>query len=106
MGYVFLAAAIVAEVCATLSLRQAARGSLRWYVPVVVGYVVAFTMLTLVLAEGIGLGAAYGIWAASGVALTAVASHRLFGEPFTRLMAVGVGAIVAGVLLIELGAGH
>ncbi|SDO09304.1 small multidrug resistance pump [Klenkia soli] len=106
MGYVFLAAAIVSEVAATLSLRKAAHGSRRWYIPVVIGYLVAFTMLALVLAEGIGLGVAYGIWAAAGVAMTAVATKFLFGEPFTKLMAAGIAAIVAGVLLIELGAAH
>lgn len=106
MGYVFLAAAILSEVAATLSLRKAAHGSKRWYIPVAAGYLIAFVMLALVLSEGIGLGVAYGIWAASGVAITAVATKFLFGEPFTKLMAAGIGAIVVGVLLIELGAAH
>lgn len=106
MGYVFLAAAIISEVAATLSLRKAAHGSRPWYIPVVIGYLIAFVMLTLVLAEGIGLGVAYGIWAASGVAITAVATKFLFGEPFTKLMAGGIGAIAIGVLLIEIGAAH
>ncbi len=55
---------------------------------------------------GMPLGIAYGIWAAAGVALTAVASRFLFGEPLTRKMLGGIGFIVVGVLLIELGAGH
>ncbi|KQS66696.1 multidrug efflux SMR transporter [Modestobacter sp. Leaf380] len=106
MGYLFLVLAIVAEVSATLSLRMASRGSRRWYVPVVVGYVVAFGLLALVLREGIGLGVAYGIWAASGVALTAVAGRVLFAEPLTRTMVAGIAVIVSGVLLIELGSAH
>lgn len=52
------------------------------------------------------LGVAYGIWAAAGVALTAVASRFLFGEPLTRRMLAGMGFIVIGVLLIEFGAAH
>ena len=32
--------------------------------------------------------------------------YALFGEPFTRLMLVGIGFIAAGVLLVELGANH
>ena len=56
--------------------------------------------------EGLGLGVAYGIWAASGVALTAVASKALFKEPLTALMMGGIALIIAGVLLVELGALH
>lgn len=50
------------------------------------------------------LGVAYGIWGASGVAFTAVGSFRLFGEPITALMGVGIIVIIAGVLCVELGA--
>ena len=72
----------------------------------VVGYVTAFTLLSLTLAQGVPLGVAYGIWAASGVALTAILSKFLFKEPFTWLMGLGIVFIVGGVLLIELGAAH
>ena len=36
--------------------------------------------------------------------LTAVAAAALFGEPLTPLMGLGFAVIVAGVLLVELGA--
>ena len=52
------------------------------------------------------LGVAYGIWSAAGVALTAVASRVLFKEPLTLVMILGLGLIMGGVLLIELGAAH
>lgn len=106
MGFITLTGAIISEVLATLSLRVAATGRRRWYAPVLAGYLIAFVMLSLTLNAGIGLGVAYGIWAASGVALTAIASKYLFNEPFTKTMAAGIGLIVAGVLMIELGAGH
>jgi small multidrug resistance pump len=67
---------------------------------------VAFVMLTLTLAAGMPLGVAYGIWAAAGVALTAVISKVLFKEPLTWLMGFGIVLIIGGVLLIEVGAGH
>jgi small multidrug resistance pump len=95
---------ILTEVAGTLSLRMAARGRRRWYAAVAVGYLVAFTCLSLVLAEGMALGVAYGIWSASGVALTALAGRVLFREPFTWVTAAGVALIAGGVLLIELGA--
>lgn len=106
MMWLFLIGAILTEVAATLSLRVASEGRKAWYAPVVAGYLLAFTFLTLALRQGMGLGVAYGIWAAAGVALTAVAGRVLFGEPLTRVMVLGLGLIMAGVLLIELGAGY
>ncbi len=50
------------------------------------------------------LGVAYGIWAASGVALTAILARVIFHEPLTRTMALGILLIAVGVLTVELGA--
>lgn len=105
MAYLFLIGAILFEVGGTVSLRLAVDDK-RWYGAVVVGYLAAFTMLALTLAGGLPLGVAYGIWAASGVALTAVIGRFLFKEPFTWLMGLGIILIIGGVLLIELGAAH
>lgn len=101
----FLAGAIVTEVAGTTFLRLAVDDR-RWYVGVGLGYVLAFVMLTLTLAAGMPLGVAYGIWAAAGVALTALISKVLFREPLTWLMGFGIVLIIGGVLLIEAGAGH
>ena len=106
MQWLFLAGAIIFEVTATLSLRMAATGQRAYYAGVAVGFLVAFAFLTLTLNEGLGLGVAYGIWAASGVALTAVASKVLFKEPLTPIMMSGIALIIGGVLLVELGAAH
>ena len=73
---------------------------------VAIGYLAAFAFLSLTLSAGMGLGVAYGIWAASGVALTAILSKLLFDEPFTWIMAAGIALVVGGVLLVELGAAH
>ncbi|MBY6368164.1 DMT family transporter [Rhodococcoides corynebacterioides] len=104
MQYAYLVAAILFEVTATLSLRGAVGGRRALYVVVAVGYAVAFASLLGALRAGLALGVAYGIWAAAGVALTAVASRFLFAEPLTRRMLAGIGLIVVGVLLVELGA--
>ncbi|TYL49887.1 QacE family quaternary ammonium compound efflux SMR transporter [Nocardioides sp. BGMRC 2183] len=103
-GYLFLTAAILTEVSATLALRAAVTGRRVWYVVTVVGYLLSMTLLSLSLADGMPLGVAYGIWTATGVALTAVASRFVFGEPLTLTMAGGIALIAGGVLLIELGA--
>lgn len=97
-----LAAAILTEVAATLSLRAALDHSV-WFVAVVTGYLAAFVLLGRVLGTGMQVGVAYGVWAASGVALTAALAAVLFADPFTGPMALGIALVIAGVLLVELG---
>jgi small multidrug resistance pump len=103
--WLLLAAAIVSEVTATLSLKRALDHP-GLYTVVVAGYVAAFVLLSLTLRQGLGIGVAYGIWAACGVALTAAASRMFFHEPLTAVMVAGLLLIIAGVLLVELGATH
>ena len=102
MTWLYLLLAIASEVAATLSLKGAVTFP-ALYVVVVTGYFASFVFLTLVLKRGMGLGAAYGIWGAIGVALTAVLSTLIFGEAFTIVMAAGMGCIIGGVLLVEMG---
>ena len=98
-----LGGAIVSEVSATLALRQALNQP-GFYVMVGIGYALAFILLLLTLKAGMPLGVAYGFWGALGVALTAVLSMLVFGEPITVLVALGIALIMAGVLLVEVGA--
>lgn len=103
MEWVYLAGAILLEVASTLALRVASAGRRRWYVVVVVGYVFSFGLLSLALDAGLGIGVAYGVWTAIGVALTAVFSKLLWDEPLTVVMGCGIVLIAGGVLLLELG---
>ncbi|WP_412148157.1 DMT family transporter [Curtobacterium flaccumfaciens] len=103
MGWVLLAIAIVTEVGATISLKLATDGKRVWYVAVVAGYLIAFSLLAVALTLGLPIGVAYGIWAATGVALTAILGRVLFREPLTALMLGGIALIIVGVLLVELG---
>ena len=105
MRWIFLAGAILSEVVATMSLRAYDGGRVKkWFIGVIAGYLVAFVALSLALADGMALGVAYGIWAASGVALTAILARVIFHEPLTRTMALGILFIAVGVLTVELGA--
>jgi small multidrug resistance pump len=100
--WALLITAIASEVAATLSLR-ASQDHAAWLSVVVIGYLGAFVLLTLVLRAGMAVGVAYGIWGAMGTAATAVLAAALFGDPFTWPVAAGIGLIIAGVLLVELG---
>jgi small multidrug resistance pump len=104
VGYLFLAAAIGAEVGATLSLR-AADGFFRlpWSIVVVVGYVAAFVFLSFALQRELPLGVAYAVWAAAGVAAVALLSVPLFGETLSALQIAGVLLVIAGVVAVEAG---
>lgn len=100
--WLLLAGAVATEVTGALSLRAAVDHP-AWYAVVAVGYVTAFSLLAAVLRHGMPLGVAYGIWGATGVALTAVLSSAIFGEPFTPVMTLGIALIIGGVLLVEVG---
>nr|WP_198394328.1 multidrug efflux SMR transporter [Brevibacterium yomogidense] len=101
-GALLLLGAIIAEVSGSLSLKGALEVP-ALYAVVAVGYTGAFTLLALVLRTGMPLGVAYGVWAASGVALTALLSLVLFDEPLTPVMGLGIIVVMAGVLCVEVG---
>lgn len=102
-AWVLLAVAIVLEVPGSLSLK-AAIDMPAFSGLVTVAYLGAFLALFGALREGMPLGVGYGIWGACGVALTAVMSMALFAEPITPMMGLGITVVMAGVLLVELGA--
>lgn len=99
-----LLVAIALEVSATLALR-AAEGFTHplWLIVVVIGYSGSLWLLSIVLDRGMPVGVAYGIWSAIGVVLTAILGTVLFGELLGPVQIIGVGVIVVGVLLVELG---
>ncbi|MBU3751764.1 MAG: multidrug efflux SMR transporter [Mycobacterium sp.] len=100
--WALLSGAILTEVTGTLALRafQDHRG---WLILVVAGYSASFFLLTRVLRAGVPVGVAYGIWGAAGTAITAVLGSVIFDDPFTAPIVFGIGLIITGVLLVELG---
>jgi small multidrug resistance pump len=98
--WLLLLGAVVSEVAGSLSLK-ATTGHPGFFAVVVIGYAVAFALLVAVLRRGMSLGAAYGIWGALGIALTAILSTIIFHEPFTLLMSIGLVLVATGVLLVE-----
>jgi small multidrug resistance pump len=103
--WLLLLAAIGTEVSGTLALRAAQNHS-AWLVLVVAGYLASFYFLALVLRAGMPVGVAYGVWGAVGTAATAALAAVIFGDPFTMPIIAGIGLIIAGVLMVELGSRH
>jgi len=102
MHYVYLGIAIVAEVIATSSLKAAQEFTRP--IPsaiVIAGYGIAFYCLSLSL-RAIPVGIAYAIWSALGVVLVCIAGAVFYGQLLDTPALVGIGLIVAGVLVINL----
>lgn len=105
--WLFLVGAILTEVMATTALKLS-EGFTRPVpsIVVVVGYIAAFGMLSQALTRGLGIGVAYGIWSAAGVALVAIIGAVFLGEGMTWVQVSGIALVAAGVLALEFGAQH
>ncbi|WP_145007093.1 DMT family transporter [Pseudomonas oryzihabitans] len=104
-GYVYLAIAIAAEVVATTSMK--AIDGFSKPLPlllVITGYSLAFWMLTLVV-RSIPVGIAYAIWAGLGIVLVSIAAAVLYDQKLDLPALLGMGLIVAGVVVIQLFSG-
>ena len=101
MAYSYLAIAIIAEVIATSALK--ASEEFTKLVPsliVVIGYGVAFYLLTHVL-KTIPVGVTYAIWSGLGIVLVTIASVILYKQTPDLPAVLGMGLIVAGVVVIN-----
>ena len=104
-AWLYLLVAIVAEVIATSAL-AASQGFSRLLpsAVVVAGYGIAFYFLSLTL-RSIPVGIAYAVWSGVGVVLISLAGLVLFGQRLDFAAMLGIGLIVAGVLVINLFSG-
>ncbi|MFL1406863.1 SMR family transporter [Marinobacter sp. M1N3S26] len=100
-NWLFLGTAIMAEVVATSSLKASVGFTRFWpSVIVVIGYAVAFYFLALTL-KAIPVGIAYAIWAGLGIVLITLIGWLLFGQKLDPAGVIGMGLIVAGVVVIN-----
>lgn len=102
MPWIYLAIAIAAEVLATSFLRAAAGFTKPLPTAVVLaGYGIAFAFLSLTL-DRIPTGIAYAVWSGVGVTLVAAIDWAWHGQRLDAAALVGIGLIVAGVLVLNL----
>ncbi|MEV5152191.1 multidrug efflux SMR transporter [Streptomyces werraensis] len=106
MGYLLLAGAIAAEVCATTAMKYSDGFSRLWpSLLTLLGYVVSFALLAQTL-RTVAVGTAYAIWAGVGTAAIATIGTVFMGEGMTVAKAVGIGLIIVGVVVLNLGGAH
>ncbi len=77
-------------------------------VMVFVLYGVSFALLAQALKHGLDLSVGYAVWSGVGTASIAIIGFAAFKETITPMKLVGIGLIIAGVVVLELfsRAGH
>jgi multidrug transporter EmrE-like cation transporter len=100
--WILLGLAIAAEVVGTSALKASDGFSKLWpSAIVVVSYGAAFYLLSLTL-RTIPVGIAYAVWSGVGVVLIALIGWLVFGQKLDAAGMLGMGLIVAGVLVLNL----
>lgn len=101
-GTIYLIIAIVGEVIATSFLRASAGFTqLVPSVVVVLGYGVTFYFLSLAL-QTIPVGIGYAVWSGVGIVLISIIAYFVHGQSLDLPALIGIGLILAGVLVINL----
>ncbi|MBT60474.1 MAG: QacE family quaternary ammonium compound efflux SMR transporter [Euryarchaeota archaeon] len=98
----YLGLAIVSEVIATASLKSTEGFTkIAPSFVVLIGYGLAFYFLSLTL-DTIPIGVVYAVWSGVGVAGITLVSILVFDQKIDIAGFVGIGLIVAGVIVLRL----
>jgi len=102
MYWILLGIAIVTEVLGTSALKSA-EGFTRLLpsLIVIVSYSISFYLLSLCL-RSIPVGVVYAVWSGVGIVLLALIGAFFFRQTLDTPAIIGVGLILAGVLVINL----
>jgi small multidrug resistance pump len=101
-NWLFLLAAIVAEVIGTSALKASEEFSKPIpSVLVLLGYGTSFYFLSLTL-KAIPVGIAYAVWSGMGIVLISLTAWILFGQKIDGWGLLGMSLILIGVLILNL----
>ena len=103
MAYVYLLVAIGTEVFGT-SMLKATEGFTRLWptTACIAGYVLSTVALSQAV-KGVPVAVVYALWSGLGSAAIVAIGAMFLGEPITPVKIVGVGLIVAGVVVLNVG---
>lgn len=100
--YIYLFFAVLAETIGTSALQASQQFTRLWpSVLVVVAYGCAFYLLGLTL-KYMPVGVVYAIWSGLGIVLIALIGYLVFGQRLDLPAVLGLGMIIAGILVINL----
>lgn len=106
MAYLLLLLAIAAEVAGTSLIKFTDGFTRLWPTVATLGcYGVAFLFLAQAV-RIVPVSVAYAMWSGLGTAAIAAIGAAFLGEPLTVARVLGIGLIVAGVVVLNLGGGH
>ncbi|CAM3309677.1 multidrug efflux SMR transporter [Corallococcus sp. ZKHCc1 1396] len=106
LAYVFMIAAIASEVVGTSLLKRTDGFTRLWPSVACLGaYALAFVFLSRAV-KTIPVGIAYALWSGLGTTAIVIIGATFLGEPLSTVKVLGVGLIVAGVVVLNLGGGH
>lgn len=102
LAYAALFTAIVLEVIGTTLLQKSAQFTRLWpTLGMAACYLGAFWFLSLTL-RMVPVGLAYAIWSGLGIVLISLIGWRVFGQALDPPAMIGIGLIIAGVVVINL----
>lgn len=102
MAWLLLGIAILTEVCGTTALKYS--NGFSKPVPTVIALVsfgVALYLVAIVY-RTLPVGIVYAIWSGVGIVLTALIAFFVFGQKPSLAETIGMGLIIAGILVINL----
>lgn len=103
--YIWLFIAIVTETLGTTALQASQQFSRFWpSVAVVLFYGLSFYFMALAL-KVMPVGIVYAIWSGLGIVLIAGIGFVLFGQKLDLPAILGLGMIIAGIVIIHLFSG-
>lgn len=108
MAWLILMVAIIAEVTATSALKASDGFTQLWpSILTVLGYGISFYCLSLTM-RYMPTGVIYAIWSGAGIVLISVVAWLFFKQSLDAPAILGMGLILAGVVIIQLfsKAGH
>jgi small multidrug resistance pump len=102
MSYLYLAAAIVFEICGTTCMKLS-EGFTKTLpsILIFVFYGISFVSFTIALKK-IDVSVAYAIWAGLGVALISLIGFMEFNEPMPLVRIISLALIIVGVVGLNL----
>ena len=106
MGWFYLSLAIALEVAAATTMKMSDGFSRFWPSALMVVFYLLCVLAMIKSLEYLQIGVMYAIWAGVGTAAVAVIGVILFGDsmPFIKIM--GIGLIIIGVAMVNLGGTH
>ena len=103
VSWLLIGVSVVSEVAGTIALKHS-EGFSRLLPAALAGscYVFAVWLMSIAMKQ-LEMGLTYAVWAASGTAVTAVVGMAIYGEPATVFRLLGLGLVVGGVVVLNLG---